>query len=806
MDQVRNTRRERVARSFLVFEEVNQDKLIFLWTLVSESYITHIRILEDAAHPSNPPPLQSPSENKKPRVIVIAVRKSGRVRMHKARENANGSFSIGKTWVLDDLTMIQSFTNAIPLTSEEQQNKERAGATGFVVTIQKPYYWQAATAKEKDFFIYSLIKIYKKYTGGNLPELYGFDPQELEQLAGASGPQSGAQPKTPKTPQTQSSKGENGVFVQGPSSAQGRPPVPQQAERSRGPGGDTRSRPSPERSSRERAPQIRSPQERPIQPRSSQERILRTTDSNDRMPYIPGQYPSSEFVRNLNPQTSRPPIKNKRSDSPGYNEIPGSTSVQQESNFRKQPGAQSGDSFRTRQERTLGKATPNGQPSEERVRQTSDYATSTLEKSSVGQQLDGPDYDKLPSTLRAGSSEHWHPSQSHRRDGRPSSSSSKPSSSQKTSETALNYEGPAMAVALEPQGDNIKDNSNSEIQTEQGDRSGDSHQLSARERDEVSVSTDPQVENQQHLGSSTAMNNISPPSLKQTGTADVHAMTSPPPAMNVSTNSPPEVEEHRPGLGPMIKKKSNKEIASTFRKAATAYNAFKPRPGGAAEKFRNENQKSFSEHDGISSVFPAPSLLKSTVQSSSESPMPSQPPNVGPFDTEPRELPTINIDTSSAKTIETVDSEASRQETLPSQKALDAPKDEADERSKKRRSDHSSKYARMLGINQSLLEGRTYEIESMLNDFGWGEETRERTTYEELQSGLRKEINRVEAGSWLGALENNDERVTAVGSMMDRVMAECEELDSLLTLYNVELGVRWPSGYVFGYLLTYTRL
>ena len=139
------------------------------------------------------------------------------------------------------------------------------------------------------------------------------------------------------------------------------------------------------------------------------------------------------------------------------------------------------------------------------------------------------------------------------------------------------------------------------------------------------------------------------------------------------------------------------------------------------------------------------------------------------------------------------------------QEESDELKSAVEERRKKRRSDLSSKYARLLGIDHSLLEGRTFEIESVLNDFGWGEESSERGTFEELQSGLRKEISRVEAGSWLGSLEINDERVTAVGSMMDRVIAECGELDCLLTLYNVELGVREPMRSVIGHLLISAR-
>ncbi|KAJ0159072.1 Exocyst complex component SEC3, partial [Colletotrichum tanaceti] len=144
-----------------------------------ETYITHIRITEYSSHPTSPPPPQSRNpESQKPRVIVVAVRKSGRVRMHKTKENANGSFSIGKTWNLDDLSAIESFTGP----SANPTFREWAGDTGFTVTIGKPYFWNAQSDKEKKFFIASLVKIYGKYTGGKVPELSGFDQSEMAQI------------------------------------------------------------------------------------------------------------------------------------------------------------------------------------------------------------------------------------------------------------------------------------------------------------------------------------------------------------------------------------------------------------------------------------------------------------------------------------------------------------------------------------------------------------------------------------------------------------------------------------------------
>lgn len=56
------------------------------------------------------------------------------------------------------------------------------------------------------------------------------------------------------------------------------------------------------------------------------------------------------------------------------------------------------------------------------------------------------------------------------------------------------------------------------------------------------------------------------------------------------------------------------------------------------------------------------------------------------------------------------------------------------------------------------------------------------------EADLKREIARVEAGSWLNNTEHNDERVEAVEKMLDKVIGECDELEGLLTLYNVELS------------------
>jgi hypothetical protein len=112
----------------------------------------------------------------------MSVVKNGRVRLHKAKENPNSTFSIGKTWRMDDLRSLQSWKFYEPQNSQEMQWKAWAGGCGFTMTITKPYYWQAQTEKEKSFWLLAVAKVYRKYTGGRMPEMIGFSSAELGSL------------------------------------------------------------------------------------------------------------------------------------------------------------------------------------------------------------------------------------------------------------------------------------------------------------------------------------------------------------------------------------------------------------------------------------------------------------------------------------------------------------------------------------------------------------------------------------------------------------------------------------------------
>ena len=58
-----------------------------------------------------------------------------------------------------------------------------------------------------------------------------------------------------------------------------------------------------------------------------------------------------------------------------------------------------------------------------------------------------------------------------------------------------------------------------------------------------------------------------------------------------------------------------------------------------------------------------------------------------------------------------------------------------------------------------------------------------------MKDDIERELNKAQIGGWLSRLDEEDERVGAIKKGFDLCIAECDELDRLLTLYGVELGV-----------------
>ena len=125
-----------------------------------DSYITHVRVVEDSGYPSSRPPASSPQSSKKQRVLALAVKKDGTVYLHKGRENSNGSFQIGRTWSLNDLYSLE---------------RELHNDVGFTAVLGKSYYWETQSSRERQVFITSLVRVYRKFKNGFVPKLINWD-------------------------------------------------------------------------------------------------------------------------------------------------------------------------------------------------------------------------------------------------------------------------------------------------------------------------------------------------------------------------------------------------------------------------------------------------------------------------------------------------------------------------------------------------------------------------------------------------------------------------------------------------------
>lgn len=283
--------------------------------------------------------------------------------------------------------------------------------------------------------------------------------------------------------------------------------------------------------------------------------------------------------------------------------------------------------------------------------------------------------------------------------------------------------------------------------------------------------------------------------------ASALSMLSPSDSTAPSTPISPE-ENYRPGLGPMIKKKkSAKDVANAFRKAASAGLAFQPRAGGAAARLIAAADKTASDADGVNGVFvPAPKSPVPKLASEPERGVESLDAALSGLRSPGLPTPEPVAEISQPSKVEApaplkalaptqLKEEPAKVESAPPKESLKERGPTAEEVRKKQLSHNAAKYARALGVNPVLLEDRTAEIEGIFEDIGWKEGRQNKRAYDDLLVEIKRELSKVETGSWLDAFEGTDDRVVAVSTMLDKAIAECEELDGLLTLYNVELGV-----------------
>ena len=231
-------------------------------------------------------------------------------------------------------------------------------------------------------------------------------------------------------------------------------------------------------------------------------------------------------------------------------------------------------------------------------------------------------------------------------------------------------------------------------------------------------------------------------------------------------------EEHRPGLGPMIRKKqSGNKLAGALWKAAAASTAFKPRAGGAGAKLLKAAKEQSNGPDGITAVVPAPPRPKS----------PEKPPEAAPEVKVSEAAPTPSATVKEPQPAKPVAKEAPEPE----------PKDD---RKRSVVTGNDMRYLTTLGVDPSMLDNKTSHFTEWLDFFSWvpGDKMRS-LNFDEMKIDMERELNKAQAGGWLARFQEEDERVHGIKKGIDSAIDECEELDNLLTLYSVELSVRPPA-------------
>ncbi|WYZ37797.1 hypothetical protein EsH8_II_001303 [Colletotrichum jinshuiense] len=698
-----------------------------------ETYITHIRITEYSSYPTSPPPPQARTpEAQKPRIIVVAVRKSGRVRMHKTKENANGSFSIGKTWNLDDLSAIESFTGP----PANPTFREWAGDTGFVVTIGKPYFWNAQSDKEKRFFIASLVKIYGKYTGGKVPELSGFDQAEMAQILRNDRrpppPPLQAPSRAPALPDSATSQANLGA-PNAPTSNYGTP--------SPGPPGPRRPPPLNGMASN-------SPVGSMTSSFSQEPPSLRRYGNQSQESFSPSLGARSEDASSMPPRS--------RNGMPG----PGPGSFGRFAEATTEPVPVPPPQIQEERERPPERKRPPMDPARPQGFSDRDLVPAPLLSPGMRRDQVAPP-----------------PRNTERMSGRKNSISQR-------SETG-SYNRPV--TPLTP-----VDAATADIPpalrtpTRNGATPTRPNLAIVSPPSEVSVPPAP-------VSPIVPSPPLAPPS------APVPAVEDPIPEEPADREPRPPMpaepvdldDESRPGLGPMIKsKKSKGDLAGVLWKAASAAAAFKPRPGGAGERLRQAAGKSTEPAEGVTTVFQPPPRPTSSDGPKVASPEPTA--SETAVTAEPSKrisgVPEVKVTVPNSSRPTSLQPSIKEVIKIKESKKSEESTDKAEAR-KSMIVGNDAKYLGSLGIDPTVLDNRSGEFTKWLDYFGWvpGEQMRSRNV-EEMRTDLERELNKAQAGGWLARFREEDDRVEAIKRGIDLAVAECEEMENLLTLYSVELS------------------
>ncbi|KAG8975726.1 hypothetical protein FRC05_005244 [Tulasnella sp. 425] len=101
-----------------------------------EEYAGHIKIYEQD------------QGGAKSRFVILSYNRNGQGYIHKSKQNPSGSFSIGKTWRLDDL-----------------QGLEVVDQTSFRISFNRSYVWASDNSRDQSAFLSGVTQLYRQLKG-----------------------------------------------------------------------------------------------------------------------------------------------------------------------------------------------------------------------------------------------------------------------------------------------------------------------------------------------------------------------------------------------------------------------------------------------------------------------------------------------------------------------------------------------------------------------------------------------------------------------------------------------------------------
>jgi hypothetical protein len=108
--------------------------------------------------------------------VVYPGNVEGEGLIHKSKMNSNGTFSVGKTWKLNELRGVEVTDVSCTFVSWSHRVLMPTQPLTFNVTLARTYRWQTEQASEQVDFLNVLVGLFRSVSGGTLQVIGLADP------------------------------------------------------------------------------------------------------------------------------------------------------------------------------------------------------------------------------------------------------------------------------------------------------------------------------------------------------------------------------------------------------------------------------------------------------------------------------------------------------------------------------------------------------------------------------------------------------------------------------------------------------